>query len=384
MNNISVVDSEKCYGCTSCVTRCHFSAIEMQENEKGFLNPVIDTGKCVNCGKCVKACPAIKLPNIDEYEQSFYAMKANDDSIRQKSTSGGAFSVLASCLAEKNAIVYGSVFERTGVKHIRVDDGDLELLRGSKYVPSNLNDTFLKIIEDLKSNKTVMFVGTPCQCGGLKKCISNTAVSSQNLYIIDFICHGTASPKLFEDYLIHCEKKRKRKITQHIFRSKKQGWHTHLEENVFEDGYRDNQSFESQLQRSIFYSGYAFSERCYSCEYSSTARCSDITIADFWGIEKAAPDFDDNKGTSFVIINTSKGRSLFDLASSQAEVLEVSLADTDQPHIKSPVERPAETDSFWDFYQKHGFDRMIAKYFAGGNFRRLLANIYHKLKGDRK
>ena len=190
MNNISVVDSEKCYGCTSCVTLCHFSAIEMQENEKGFLNPVIDTGKCVNCGKCVKACPAIKLPNIDEYEQSFYAMKANDDSIRQKSTSGGAFSVLASCLAEKNAIVYGSVFERTGVKHIRVDDGDLELLRGSKYVPSNLNDTFLKIIEDLKSNKTVMFVGTPCQCGGLKKCISNTAVSSQNLYIIDFICQS--------------------------------------------------------------------------------------------------------------------------------------------------------------------------------------------------
>lgn len=371
MNNISIVDSRECYGCTSCATICHLSAIEMQKNEKGFLYPVINLQKCVNCGRCIQSCPAIKLPVADEYKQSFYAMKASDDAVRLASTSGGAFSVLASCLTEKNAIVYGSVFEHTGVKHIRVDDGELMRLRGSKYVQSDLNDTFGRVIEDLKANKTVMFVGTPCQCGGLKKCISNTSVSSQNLYIIDFICHGTTSPKLFEDYLAHCEKKAKKKINQHLFRSKIQGWHTHVEENIFEDGSCDNQSFESQLYRSIFHSGYAFSERCYCCEYTSTVRYSDITIADFWGIENVAPEFDDNKGTSFVIINTSKGRSLFNLALNRANILQVSLADVKQPHIKTPVEQPAQTDEFWAFYKKCGFDKMIAKYFAGGKLRRL-------------
>ena len=379
--SIISVHSEDCYGCTACASVCTLNAIGMQSNDKGFLRPVLDQSKCVNCGKCLIACPALQKEAPTSKTVECYAGRIKDSEIRAKSTSGGAFSAFASALTVSGAIVYGAEFNRSGVRHIRVENGDISSLRGSKYVQSDLSDSFSCISRDLKAGKTVLFVGTPCQCGGLRKFAKASRLPDENLYIIDFICHGTSSSRIFSDYLTYCEKKHSKKIVDHIFRSKANGWHAHLEANVFEDGEVDSASFDSQIHKGIFYSAYAFSDRCYKCDYASKERVSDITIADFWGIERALPEFDDNKGTSFVIISTSKGKTLFDMASDSMECVPVDISDTRQPHLDHSVARPENTDAFWDTYFKKGFSKIAVKYFAAGKLRRFASKIYHKIRG---
>jgi len=304
-----------CYGCTACASICALGAIEMLPDEKGFVKPVLKGDKCKNCGLCEKTCPSKNADTLKNTQQpKIYAVKHKDEAIRNKSTSGGAFTAFADALREQNAVVYGAAFCENGAHHIRVDDGNIEALRGSKYVQSYLQDSFGQIKQDLLDEKTVLFTGTPCQCGGLKQFLSFSGVSTDGLYLIDLICHGTSSPLLLKEYLRHCEKKAGKKIVDHRFRSKKKGWHNHLEENVFADGTLDDTSFDSQIAKSIFYSGYAFSERCYTCEYASVERTADITLGDFWGIGSAMPDFDDNKGVSMVMVNTAKGEALMKLS----------------------------------------------------------------------
>lgn len=380
MNNVTMVHQDDCYGCTACYAVCPLSAISIKSGIKGFPVPSVDKTKCVDCGLCVKTCPklnSVQKRLIDE-STPVYAVKHKDESVRMQSTSGGAFSMLVQGLLSQNVIVYGAASDRT-IRHIRVADGDISVLRKSKYVQSSMENRYTDILNDLRELRTVLFVGTPCQCAGLINFLETKKCSRENLYTIDFVCHGTQSPKLYEDYLKYSEAKAKKKIVNHEFRNQDSGWHSHTEKNFFSDGTWDTQSFEAQLFTRLFYTDLGFKETCYKCEFASKERCSDITIGDFWGIEKAMPEIDDNIGVSLVVLNNKKGEALFELSKQYADCFAANISMTTQAHLDHPVARPTSNDNFWSTYQNKGFKAIAVTYLGAGKLRRTLSLIYYKM-----
>ena len=210
-----------------------------------------------------------------------------------------------------------------------------------------------------------MFTGTPCQCDSVRKYLNLKKIELTNLVLVDFICHGTTSPVLFSEYISYYEKKKNKKIVDHLFRSKVNGWTNHTEMNVLSDGTTDYQSYESQLFKAIFYSHLGLTEGCFECRFTSTNRISDITIADFWGIKKHHPELFDENGVSFVLINSLKGQNVFEHCK-DIKTQRVSVTDTEQPSLQKPAERPEEYSVFWKDYRKNDFDYIVKK--SGSSF----------------
>ncbi len=381
MNNISYIKEENCYGCTACSVICSHNAIQMISSKKGFYIPKLNSEKCINCGMCLKCCPACQKKGINNNiskEIKSYALRHKSDNVRFLSSSGGAFSAIVETFLEReDCVVYGAAFHKGKVCHLRVAPSNIQELRKSKYVQSDLGRIFFNIREDLKNGLTVIFCGTPCQVDGLNLFLEISKVDRKNLLVLDFVCHGTLSPLLFNKYLRYCEKKKHERIVDHCFRSKKEGWHKYIAENVFASGKVDSKSFTSQLFTALFYTNYSFKESCYNCKFTSIKRMSDITLADFWGIEKHLPELDDNKGISFVMANTAKGNMVLQNLQS-VDLIEVPLNYTDQPHLNHPVSRPKDNDEFWEYFNKHGFKKMAVKYLKAGRIRRMLSACFRK------
>lgn len=377
MNNIRKIQEKDCYGCTACASVCPMKAINMKESEKGFQIPILDESLCNNCGLCLKVCPAhTKKLNITNKKSNCFALRHKSDGVRLASTSGGAYTAVIEACEKQSPILYGAAYVDGVVKHIRVSQNDINALRGSKYVQSNLGETFNSVLKDLANGKYVVFCGTPCQCDGLMNLLSMKKISTSNILVIDFICHGTLSPKMFSDYLKYCEKKSGKKLVHSYFRSKHlKGWHSNQQMNVYEDGKKDDISFSSQILVGAFYSDLAFKDSCYTCKFTSENRVSDITLGDFWGIEKHMPQLDDNKGVSFIMANTEKGEKVVKLIHT-ADVLPVLCEWTEQPHLFHPVHSPDGREEFWRFYQKNGFSKMAVKYLNAGKLKRMLSSLY--------
>ena len=380
MNNVLEISKNECTGCTACYSICKCHAIEMAQGKKGtFLRQVINE-KCIDCGQCLKVCPIANKGKVESsYKKNTYAVKHLDEHVRMESTSGGAFTAFADCLIKKQAIIYGAAYYNRTVQHLRIEDGEISILRKSKYVQSYLGDCFQNIIADLKANRYVLFCGNPCQCDGLKKLVEQMRVDSTKLFVIDFICHGVLSPAIFEDYLTWCEHKSKKKIKTHIFRSKEDGWHTAKSKVMYDDKTTDS-GLNIQSIMKLFYSGLGFKESCYTCSYASMERVSDITLGDFWGIEKRKPDLDDNKGLSFVMINTVKGQSLFEEAKDEIMAYQTPVDWTEQPHLKHPLKKPDNGDLFWEYYSKNSIERTFNKFLYGGLVRGFFRAIWHKIR----
>lgn len=378
MNNISVITEDSCYGCTACSAVCPHDSIKMVSSKKGFYIPQLDKDKCLDCGLCLKSCPAHKKDEAVNKEGSIrksYALRHKSDKVRFLSSSGGAFTALIDTyINEKNCVVYGAAYINGEICHLRVSPSDIYELRKSKYVQSNLEGIFAHIQSDIKSGLTVIFCGTPCQVDGLLGYIKTRRIDRSRLLTIDFVCHGTLSPRVFSEYLKYCEKKSGSTITNHCFRSKKDGWHRYTAVNTFESGKSDSKSFTSQLFTSLYYTNYSFKEACYSCSYSSVNRVSDITLADFWGIEKQLPELDDNKGVSFVLVNTLKGQEVMNNVKN-VDLIEVPVSYTDQAHLDHPVTRPVNNDEFWEYLDQNGFQKMAVKYLKAGKIRRTASFI---------
>ena len=216
------VNKTNCYGCTACYSVCPKSAIKMKEDERGFLYPEVIREECVNCGLCEKLCCTQKYKKNEMPEA--YAVKNKNDEIRMKSSSGGFFSLIANKILEENGIVYGATYDKKfNVRHKRITKKqELDELRGSKYIQSDLKDSFKNVKEDLKADRKVLFVGTPCQIYGLKKYLNNK--EQEKLITLDLICHGVPSPKLWREFVQYIEKDNKSILKKFTFRNKKNGW----------------------------------------------------------------------------------------------------------------------------------------------------------------
>ena len=344
-----------CTGCGACQMACPVGAIQMEINEKGFWYPVIDDEKCIRCEKCVKVCPVNEnavYPSVKEA----YAFMRNDINKRMESQSGGAFSAIAERVIQQGGVVYGvALDEQRQAVYIRVEkEEELIKLKGSKYVQANLKDTYEKIKDDIKSQK-VLFGGTPCYVAGLKNYLQN--VNTDNLLTCDLICHGVPSPSVYNDYLEHL-KNRHENFADFKFRDKTvTGWHGHME--TYED--ENGNLVADDVYANIFYTDACLRESCYNCQYANTERVADITVGDFWGIEKVFPKIDDNKGVSLVLVNSEKGHTFWKEHKND-EIIECEIDKCLQRNLQIPTPRSHQTEEFWIDYMNCDYKKIIRKY----------------------
>ncbi len=382
---VSVYEHAKdCCGCTACKNICPQKAIEMIPDEEGFLYPYIDQSRCIDCYLCKETCAFQHAYERKDSKEIFcaYGVKHKDNEIRLASRSGGMFTAVSDLVLLEGGVVYGVGYKNNlEVSHKKATNKSTrDEFRGSKYVQSNLDSIFKDIANELSSKSEVLFCGTPCQVDALKSYIQNSRIIETNLFTCDIICHGTPSPKLFRDYIKYLEKRYKGKITHFDFRDKKMfGWEAHKESFIV-DGYAKH---SSNIYTNLFYQPSTLRPACYNCKYTDLRRCSDITLADFWGVDNIIPDFNDNRGISLVLTNTQKGHLLFQKV--QHDLLYIEC--TDEPFMKenhkTPVPIPKNRAQFWYDYTSKGFSYVVKKY-SGHNLnaamKRQLSNILKLLR----
>jgi len=322
-----LASKNSCTGCTACMSVCPENCIEMKTDADGFFYPEITNASlCIKCGQCERVCPLNDVKTSDLPKA--YAAYTNEDSLRKDSSSGGVFSELAKYVLSQNGAVYGAEYdEKFGVKHTRVDNGnDLGKIRGAKYSESNLGYTFKDVLSDLKQGKKVLFSGTPCQVAGLKSFVKK---DYENLYCLDFVCHGVPSPNAWRAYVDYRAKLDSdgKMPTEINMRSKCSGWSNYKYSSVFkyENGTEKVVSNADNLFMSLYIGGCLSKPSCEECSFKGYSRVSDITIGDFWGIWDTDPGMDDNKGTSVVLVHSEKGKALWSAISDKLTTKEATL-----------------------------------------------------------
>jgi len=357
---MDVIEKEICTGCLACVKLCPTNAIEIWEDEKGFKYPQIIEEKCIKCHKCRNLCITNhrKLENDKETLQ-ILGVKSKNERERLTSRSGGIFSVLANHILSQKGIVYGCQLGRNlKVYHSRATTkAKAKDFKGSKYVKSDLKNVYAKAKTDLENGKKVLFSGTPCEIAGLYTFLKGT--DKTNLYTCDIICHGTPTPLLYKEFIKFMEKEENEKLIHIDFRDKQFGWASHKETLTFK-----NKKISTEYYKDLFYSHYPLRPSCFHCQYSNMNRISDITIGDFWGIDKENKSFDDNKGVSLVLINTKKGERLFHRILSQIDYIAIDMHSQNylQPNLQKPSQVPNNLEMFWKDYQEKGFAYIMKKY----------------------
>lgn len=305
-----VSDKSFCCGCSACYDVCSKSAITMIEDKEGFEYPVIDKDKCIDCGLCTKVCPTKNKKNNQSLLEA-YAAYNTDENIRLKSSSGGVFTLLAEDVLNNQGVVYGAAFDKNfEVQHIRVESVEgLERLRGSKYVQSKLDGIYNLCKKDLEMGKQVLFTGTPCQVFALKSFLRK---DYDNLVCMDIICHGVPSRMVWRKYLEYRVNFAKSKIEQIAFRLKNEGWKQYAIKFTFANSTAYCQNFQDDIFMRGFLRDLYLRPSCYNCQFKTKERVSDITVADFWGIDKIYPEWDDDKGMTLLIVHSSTGKKVLE------------------------------------------------------------------------
>lgn len=360
---IDSFDESTCSGCMTCAGRCPVKAISPAEDKHGFIMPSIDESLCINCGLCVEVCDFKKTE--DENKSSHgkdkaYSLIVKNKEVLAKSTSGGAFTTFSDLVLAKGGFVAGAVWgERFSLSHqITNDAGVRNQMRGSKYVQSDTTGTFQKIEEYLKRGDMILFTGTPCQCAGLMSYLDK---DYDNLIVMDFLCHGVPNDRLFKDHIEYLENHYKQIIKGYWFRDKKYGWDSYNNVVELQDGKRKSR-WINQIYYKFFVNSVSLRESCYSCKYRTEKRYSDITVADFWGIEKITGKHN-NTGVSLVITHTEKGSALLSECAAAVDCVPVDYDKIVHRLATRPVKSKFNRNQFWITYESGGYQALADKYF---------------------
>lgn len=346
MDNIKKI-GKQCVGCRSCEQSCPKQCIHMENNQEGFLYPIVDEEACINCKKCLKVCPMEnKLLHRNEPEK-VWAIRQESNMEVMDSASGGASDIAAKIILEQKGVVYGAAYdEKLVVHHIEVsDDIGRKRLQSSKYVQSNIGHCYSRAKKHLDKGDKVLFTGTPCQIAGLYSFLGK---DYPELYTMDLICHGVPSPKFFEKYLEYQSKKLKENIIYYNFRSKeKRGWGTQYLTKTKTKTKTKTLALDKYGKH--FMAGDCYRESCYQCQYANINRVGDITIGDFWGIAKSHPEFYSEKGISSVFVSTNKGKKLFEQMKEFCEVQEATVEEgiVKQGNLVHPTNKPNNRVDFY-------------------------------------
>lgn len=348
-----------CCGCTACEEICPVHAIKMEVDQEGFYYPVQNEDKCIHCGLCDRVCGF--EPGKKALNQKAYGVKHISEQQRKASRSGGAFVAFSDQILARNGSIYGAVMKSDfSVRHSRaISKSERAQMQKAKYVQSDLRGIYPQVAEDLKNGQVVLFTGTPCQVSGLKHYILEKNIPDEKLFTCDLICHGVPSPLVWSDYLKYIESHYHQKIKVAEFRDKSFGWDTHCESFVLE---RRKKKVVSRAYTDLFYQHIMFRPSCANCHFANMNRVGDITLGDFWGIERHDASFNDNKGVSLILVNSNKGAELFEKAKDNLIYFECSPEDCLQPTLQKPSRESPKRSMFWEDYRVLEFSQMLKKY----------------------
>lgn len=314
---IRLTKKANCCGCGACAQSCPKNCISMEPDSEGFLYPKVDETQCVNCGLCEKVCPILLKQKPDSIKVAAYAAYTSNSELREKSSSGGIFSLLAQEILNRGGTVAGAAFAADfSVRHILVEtDAELDRLRGSKYVQSRMEDTYVQIRDLLKQGRPVLFTGVACQIAGLKAFLGR---EYENLYTVDVLCHGVPSPKVWAHYRREQAQIHGTTLEEVSFRDKRKGWRHYSMALNFAEGVEYCRPGAEDTYLRVFLRDLCLRPSCHSCRFKDFPRLSDLTIGDAWGIERHMPDLDDDHGTSVVLVNSEKGMGLWNAVADNA------------------------------------------------------------------
>lgn len=376
---IEDIRKNNCCGCSVCVNVCVQKCISMQSDEEGFLVPVINKDECTNCGLCYKKCPVNQKYEIRDTSR-YFASAIADKKELMESSSGGVFIELAKYILTQDGYVCGCVFDKE-MRAVHICSNkmeDIHRMMGSKYVQSTVEHVLPEVKYLLKSGKKVLFTGTACQVAAVKSLIRNT----ENLYLVDILCHGVPSPLFFQKYVMFLEQRHKGKLVNIEFRNKKKlGWGSEhrtfyeIKKNGTVRGYRP---FLPAYFCSFFY-GTNLRESCYNCKYAGENRISDITIGDFWGYfafyRRNFPE-----GISIVSVNSECGQNLFGAIRNKlnfCDELSPDKAKGTNTNFYHPTPRPISRNDFYkDFYKKSYKDFVWKVYLDKNTRKKFIVSLY--------
>lgn len=361
---ISIHDKSLCCGCGSCALSCPKSAIKMHIDEAGFIFPSVNNDLCVECDICEKKCPVLNHDNELDTNHQIYIAYAKDETIRYNGSSGGMFGLIAKKVISSGGIVYGAAFRKNfKLKCTKASNlEELKLLYKSKYLQSDLSNSFIEIKDILNTGKQVLFVSTPCQVYALKLYLDK---DYENLFTVDFVCHGVPSQALFDKCLEYVEQRKNIRLLEYSFRAKKRNGTT---PHYCKLKYEKNGKIKEKIMLytdSPFYYGFqkyiTLRDSCYDCHFSYSNRTSDITIGDFHEVDKYIKGINRFDGISNVVINTPKGNNLWNEIKSQSvyQTLDFSMLLDNKELMCGGTKKPVERDEFISDLISKNFDEVV-------------------------
>lgn len=386
---IKIVDKIQCCGCAACVQACPKECISFDEDRQGFRYPLVDESHCIDCGLCEKVCPVINQANPQKPLSVYAAMNPNEQ-IRLKSSSGGVFTKLAEAIIDNGGVVFGARFNANWeVEHGYTETKEgLASFRGSKYVQSRIGDTFRQARDFLKAGRQVLYSGTSCQIAGLKRFLRR---DYENLLTVDIVCHGVPSPLVWRTYLedVQSQPKKHSKyktdnnssksrsvITSISFRDKTYGWKNYsvvfkglsginvdeaLSSSVKDDVLLQDVFVKNRFMQ-VFLKDLCLRPSCSACPAKSGKSGSDITLADFWGIDAVHPDWDDDKGTSLVLIKSDCGIKIWNQIDLKFIPTSYEEGLCSNPSIEKSVKFGKHVPVFWHLFESNdekGLTRLL-------------------------
>lgn len=321
-----------------------------------------------------------ELPEVKPFYPVLLGLKRKDQNLRLESQSGGAFSVIAEYFLNQGAVVYGcGVNEQLNVVYQRITEIDqLKRVKGSKYVRAALGGTFSSVCQDLKKGKKVLFAGHACIVDGLLQCVSKLP-QKDNLYTVDFICHGTPSHAVYKEFLNMEQQKHRKKVTGYLFRFK-DSQNMDIGKTSGKLLFSDGSSQITRTYSDLFYSNLVLRPCCGECRYASHNRISDFTVADYWGVEKYDSDFYDSAGVSLLFLNRQRSLEILEILQENCDLVESDLQKCQQPNMIIPSPIPSVRSRYWETLKERGLEKSLQSFTAyGGILFKIKRKIMRKM-----
>lgn len=355
---MNICDRNKCTACYTCYNICPKNCISFNTDEFGIDFPVIDNKKCIECNLCVKTCPANNKSSFNNPKNA-YATWSLDDEDRKTSASGGLASVLYNQIISEGGIAYGVCMDNDFNLNFKraINKEELRKFKGSKYVHASVNESFMKVKKDLKNNKEVLFIGTPCQIDGLKFYLGK---DYENLYTADLICHGTPPITYLKEYIDAIKKEENINPNKILFREDNEFNFVLCKDSIENRLHSKSGLYDEYIQG--FLSALFYRECCYSCKYATGKRVSDITIGDFWGLGLKEPFNHPYTGSiSLALVNTDKGQGILNRSEDKLFIEKRNLEEAIEGNaqLKHPSKCHEKHNLFKQLYKKNGFTKAV-------------------------
>lgn len=357
-------DIKQCTGCSLCSDVCPYDAISMVQDVKGFSYPEINPDKCVECGLCRKKCPQNSFHPLQS--KKAYAGFSQDKEVRLSSSSGGIFLEICRLVISNGGVVFGVGYDEHWMPVFMCAETleQCEAFKGSKYAESELNGIYQILSEKISEGRMVLFSGTPCQAAAVRIRFPK----ADNLYIIDLICNSIPSRKVLNEYLKSI-RVNYGNIQYLNMRCKTPSWEKSSynfrintkvvisEENKFTLLSRFLNSFKN-----LFFSHLSVRYSCFNCKYRSTNRSGDLSLGDFWRIDKVCPDMNDGKGTSIILVNSKKGEEIMRLMKLRSQEVEIEKVLNNACIPVKQLLPPDNYNQFWKDFEQYGYIYVAKKY----------------------